>query len=71
MGDLGKQTSFDDSEGRPRFNDPVDLYGWLSSLTVGIVQFTDCRLAYCMSLGDLCDIEGAEGLMIRSIRTDG
>ena len=41
LGDLGKKTSFDDSEGRPRFNDPFDPYGWSSALTVRRGQFTD------------------------------
>ena len=52
-------------------NDPFDPYGWSSALTLRRLQFTDRIWAYCMSLGDRYDIEGAECLTIRSIRTDG
>ena len=31
----------DDSEGGRKLNDPFDLYGWLSALTLRGVQFAD------------------------------
>ena len=67
FGKLRKKISFDDSDECSWF----DPYGWSSAFTLRRVQFTDRILAYCKSLGDWYDIEGAEGLTIRSICTDG
>ena len=39
--DLEKKTSFFNSEGGRKLNDPFDLYGWLSALALREVQFTD------------------------------
>ena len=38
---LRKKTSFFNSEGGRKLNDPFDLYGWLRALTLRGVQFTD------------------------------
>ena len=43
-------------------DDPCDSFGWFSASR---------SVEFCISLGDLYyDIEGADGLTIRSIRTD-
>ena len=39
--DLVKKTSFFNSEGCRKLNDPFDLYGWLSAFTLRGVLFTD------------------------------
>ena len=36
-----KKSSFDDSEGGRRLNDPFDPYGWLSLFALRRIQFTD------------------------------
>ena len=61
FGRLGKKTSFDDSEGRPRFNDPFDPYGWSSALTVRRVQFMDGVLHPFGRLGKKTSFDDSEG----------
>ena len=39
--DLVKKRCFFNSEGDRKLNDPFDLYGWLSALTLRGVLFTD------------------------------
>ena len=73
-GDLEKKSSFVDGEGCRRLIDPFDLYGSLSAFSLRRVQLTDGILH---PIGEtwkkelpLMMVRGAEGLTIRSIRTD-
>ena len=70
---LSKKRCFFNSEGDRKLNDPFDLYGWLSALTLRGVQFTDRILHLIRETWEKIVVnasEGAESLTIRSIRTD-